>query len=377
MTPQLNGFRRGGQSTVVEMSFANPETEVLVDGFAFPMAHDRRELCRRFGLSYVDTSALGLRRRRCGKGFLYCDKSGQTVRDSALKARVRQLAIPPAWTEVCIAEDEWAHIQAIGRDADGRLQYRYHPEWDKARATAKKGRLKRLGSALPHVRSAVRKALSAPGLTRTKVIAAVVRLIDRALLRPGYEEYARGDGGRGASTLLKRDVAVEGDKVVLEFKGKGGKDIKQELRDPLLARVLRKLVSVRGQRLFGLSDGTGGKRPITARDVNEFLAEASGSEISAKDFRTFRASAAALAVLAEHNGHESERLRKKAIVAAVDEASRILVNTRSVARSSYIHPSVIEAYEAGKLETALLRGRMRKGLSRIEGALMRFLEKPR
>jgi len=142
----------------------------------------------------------------------------------------------------------------------------------------------------------------------------------------------------------------------------------------LLARVLRKLSASRGQRLFSSSDGNGGKRPVTAREVNDFLAEASGSSISVKDFRTFRASATALAVLTEHNGHESEVMRKKAIVAAADEASKILVNTRSVARSSYIHPSVIEAYEAGKLKTSVLRGRMRKGLSRIESALMRFLE---
>ena len=286
------------------------------------MTHDPRELCGRFGLTYVETSALQLRRRRCGKGFAYRDGAGKILRDKDLKARINQLAIPPAWTEVCIAEDERAHIQAIGRDAEGRLQYRYHPDWDQARATAKKGRLKQLGSALPRVRNAVRKALAAPGLTRTKVVAAIVRLIDRALLRAGYEEYARSEGGRGASTLLKSDVALDGDKVVLEFKGKGGKEIRRELRDPLLARVLRRLSASRGRRLFGFADGNGGKRPVTAREVNEFLAEASGAEISAKDFRTFRASAMALAVLAEHNGHESERLRKKAIVAAADEASK-------------------------------------------------------
>jgi DNA topoisomerase-1 len=341
------------------------------------MTHDPKTLCRRFGLIYVETSSLQLRRQRWGKGFAYRDARGKILSDKNLRARINQLAIPPAWTEVCIAEDERAHIQAIGRDAEGRLQYRYHPDWDQARATTKKGRLKRLGSALPRLRNAVSKALAAPGLTRTKVVAAVVRLIDRALLRPGYEEYARSEGGRGASTLLKRDVALDGDKVVLVFKGKGGKEIRRELRDPLLARVLGKLSASRGPRLFGFADGNRGKRPVTAREVNEFLAEASGAEISAKDFRTFRASATALAVLAEHNGHESERLRKKAIVAAADEASKILVNTRTVARSSYIHPSVIEAYEAGKLESSLFRGRMRKGLSRIESALMRFLEKPR
>jgi DNA topoisomerase-1 len=339
--------------------------------------HDPKTLCRRFGLTYVETSALPLRRQRCGTGFAYRDRTGKTIRDKAVKARIKQLAIPPAWSDVRIAADERGHIQAIGRDAEGRLQYRYHPEWEKARATAKETRLKRFGSSLPRVRNAVKKALATPGLPRTKVIAAIIRLIDRALLRPGYEEYARSEGGRGASTLLKSDVAVKGDQVVLAFKGKGGKEISRELRDPLLARVIQKLLAAGGLRLFSLSDGNGGKRPVTAREVNEFLAEASGSSISAKDFRTFRASATALTLLTEHNDHETEVLRKKAIVTAADEASKILVNTRSVARASYIHPSVIEAYEAGKLKTSLLRGRMRKGLSRIESALMRFLEKPR
>jgi DNA topoisomerase I len=339
------------------------------------MTHDPKALCRRFGLTYVETSALRLRRRRCGKGFSYTHIDGMAMRDKALKARIKALAIPPAWTDVAIAEDAKAHIQAIGRDADGRLQYRYHPDWDKARARAKEGRLKRLGLALPRVRKAVKTALAAPDFTRAKVIAAVVRLIDRASLRPGFEEYARSEGGRGASTLLKSDVAIHGDEVVLEFKGKGGKEIKQKLRDPPLARVLRKLSALAGKRLFGLPDGSGGKRPVTAREVNDFLAEASGTPVSAKDFRTFRASAAALATLTEHNGHESERLRKQAIVKAADEASKMLGNTRSVARASYIHPSVIAAYEAGKLETSLLRGRVRKGLTRVESALMRFLEK--
>jgi DNA topoisomerase-1 len=183
---------------------------VPVKVFDHSMAQNPQKLCSQFGLTYVKRSALCIRRRRCGKGFRYIDAEGGTVRDKGLKQRIQSLAIPPAWTEVCIASDERAHIQAIGRDAEGRLQYRYHPEWDKARAMTKHRRLKQLGAALPKVRRAVRKALAAPGLGRDKVVAAIVRLIDRAVLRPGYEEYARREGGRGASTLLKNDVAVDG-----------------------------------------------------------------------------------------------------------------------------------------------------------------------
>jgi DNA topoisomerase-1 len=276
---------------------------------------------------------------------------------------------------VCIAADERAHIQAIGRDADGRLQYRYHPDWDKARSETKAQRLLRLGSALPRLRNAVRRALHGRELSRTKVIAAVVRLIDRALLRPGYEEYAEARGSRGAATLLKSDVSVEGDKVLIEFAGKGGKPVKRELKDKLLAPVLKKLSNNKGRRLFSAPDESGQQRPVTAREVNAFIAEASGADVTAKDFRTFRASAEALASLTENNGHETEKLRKQAIIEAADKASEILVNTRTVARSSYIHASVIRAYESGKLEASLLRGRLRNGLNRIESALMRFLER--
>jgi DNA topoisomerase I len=339
------------------------------------MPPDAKELCRRYSLTHVETSDLRLRRRRCGRGFAYIDGEGRTRRDKALKARIRQLAIPPAWVEVHIAEDERAHIQAIGRDAEGRLQYRYHPYWEGARAEIKGRRLLRLGSALPRVRGAVRKALSGPRLTRHKVVAAVVRLIDLALLRPGNEEYAQARGSRGASTLLKSDVVIEGDKVVLEFEGKGGKPVKREVTDRSLARVAKRLSTLKGQRLFSAPDDNGRPRPITAREVNTFLAEASGTDVTAKDFRTFRASAEALAILAEQDGHETETLRRQAIVRAADRASEILVNTRTVARSSYIHPSVIKAYESGKLEASLLKGRMRAGLSKIESALMRFLER--
>ena len=226
-------------------------------------------------------------------------------------------------------------------------------------ATTRIGRtlaLHRLGSALPRLRDTVGKALSAPELTRNNVIAAVVRLIDRALLRPGHDEYAQATGSRGASTLLKSDVAVTGDKVVVEFKGKAGKPVRREVKDRLLARVTRRLLAGKGRRLFSAVDDNGRVRPVTAREVNAFLAEASGTDVTAKDFRTFRASAEALAFLTERNGHETERLKKQTIVQAADRAREILVNTRSVARSSYIHPVVIKAYESGKLGASLFRG---------------------
>src|SRR5262245_6291605 len=205
------------------------------------MPRNAKSLCRHCGLTYVETADLRLLRRRRGKGFSFIDDEGHAIRDKAVKARIRRLTIPPAWTEVRIAEDERAHIQAVGRDGEGRLQYRYHDDWGKVRTETKLQRLLRLGSALPRLRDAVRTALAGPDLTRKKASAAAVRLIDRALLRPGHEEYARASGSRGASTLLKRDVVVKGDKVVLEYKGKGGQLIKQAVKDGLLAHVVTEL----------------------------------------------------------------------------------------------------------------------------------------
>jgi DNA topoisomerase-1 len=333
-----------------------------------------KALCRKHGLIYVEASALKLCRRKCGRGFSYSIEGGKALTDKAAKRRIQSLAIPPAWTDVRIAEAEKAHLQAIGRDAEGRLQYRYHPDWDIARAETKEQRLLRFGKALPRVRRAVKRALAEPGLTRDKIVAAIVRLMDRASLRPGHAEYARADGGRGATTLLKGDVSVEADTVVLDFHAKSGKRIQRVVRDAVLAGVLKQLGKWRGKRLFALP----GKDavPVSARDVNAFLAEASGLEVSAKDFRTFRASAGALAMLSEHNGG-SDSAKRKAVIEAADAASLELANTRAVARSSYIHPRVIAAYEAGKLAPSLLKGRVRNGLNRIESALLRFLEAKR
>jgi DNA topoisomerase I len=335
-------------------------------------AGDCRALCRRHKLVYVEAAELALRRRRCGRGFSYLDANGKPLKDADVKARIKTLAIPPAWTEVCVAEHPRAHLQAIGRDAAGRLQYRYHPDWDEARAEVKEQRLIRFGKALPRVRRAVAKALAEPRLTRQKVVAAVVRLIDRARLRPGHDEYARSDGGRGAATLLKKDVTVQSDKIVLEFDAKGGQKTRRVVKDALLARVLKQIWAQRGRRLFGLP---GGRAAVSARDVNAFLVEASGDNVSAKDFRTFSASAGALAILAETDANESEAAKRKALIEAADIASEELANTRAVARSSYIHPTVIKAYERGKLSTTLLKGRARNGLTKVESALLRFFER--
>jgi len=339
------------------------------------MSKGLKELCEEQGLHYVETADLAIRRRRCGKGFSYLNSAGTAIRDKRVKARFRSLAIPPAWTDVCIAEDAAAHIQAIGRDAEGRLQYRYHPDWERSRAAVKERGLVRLGEALPRLRRAVQRALGTRQLTRGTVTAAVVRLIDRAHLRVGHEAYATGNGGRGAATLLKTDVDVRGETVVLDFKGKGGKTIHREFEDSALARLLRKLKQLPGKRLFKAVGQDGELQPVSASDVNRYLAKTSGQRITAKGFRTFKASAVALVFLARQE-HDDTEDRRAALVEASDRASRLLLNTRAIARSSYIHPKIIRAFEAGKLTDGLLKGRVHSGLTRIEAALLRFLKRP-
>lgn len=366
MGPQLRGFR----FQPLDRPHAdrwNPASLCRVADFG--MASSPRELCSRYGLIYVETSELDIRRRRCGRGFAYLDAAGRVIQDKEAKQRIKSLAIPPAWKEVCIASDEMAHIQAVGRDAEGRLQYRYHPEWDHLRTDLKARRLLKFGMALGQVRSAVSEALRKPGYSRKKLIAAVIRLMDRALLRPGHEAYARDNGGRGAATLTKADIQVTGDTIRLKFRGKGGKLIRRQLKDALLAPLLRQLNKIGGRRLFKLPNDD---RPVTAQEVNSFIGEVSGVEVTAKDFRTFRASAKALGLLADLSD-DARHGAQKAMIHVADKVSEDLANTRSVARSSYIHPRVLEAYRSGLLAGSLLKGRISHGLNRFESALVRLL----
>lgn len=320
----------------------------------------------------ADPATFKISRRRRGKGFSYLDEKGNVIRNKALKAQFQRLVIPPAWTDVRLARKPNAHIQAVGRDTAGRQQYIYHPDWEEHRVAVKERRLILLGKALPRIRNSVRTALAKPTLTPKTVQAAVVRLIDRTLLRPGHETYAKERGTRGAASLLKSDVQAKSDTVIVDVTGKGGKQIHKELRDPALARVIRMLQKLPGPRLFQIPDGDGRLRPVTASDVNHYIADRAGACVSAKDFRTFEASAAALSKLCEEDA-KNQTQRKRAVVAVADFVSRKLVNTRAVARSSYIHPKVTEAFEAGKLRSRALKGQTIAGLNKMESALMRFL----
>jgi DNA topoisomerase I len=335
-----------------------------------------RRLLRRLGLKKIEPKDLVIQRIICGRGFTFRDSGGATVTDLQTRRRIRELVIPPAWREVCIAGEANAHLQAVGRDEAGRLQYLYHPAWEEVRAARKIDRLRRLGLCLPKLRDAIAGHL-ADGMNgnvaRHTMLAAAATLVDRAGLRAGHEAYADDEGGRGAATLLKRHVTIAGDEVKLAFRGKGGRKIEASVVDRRLARVVAKLKEVPGARLFKERNGRG-VRPLTAEDLNAYLREVSGQDITAKDFRTFQASARALELLCALGAADSARQRRRCIAAVAREVAFLLSNTAAVARSSYIHSTVLDRFEAGRLDPALLRPRWRHGLDGAETALMRMLD---
>ena len=303
---------------------------------------------RRLGLRHVSTDTLTIRRQRKGDGYRFISERGRTVRDEITRARLKRLAVPPAYEDVLYAADPRAHIQAIGRDAAGRLQYRYHPEWEKVRERRKAKRLQRLLEALPRIRRAVNKHLGLAEPTREFALAAVIELVSCSAIRPGSESYAKANGTRGAATLHKSNITVTGATVALKFRAKGGKAVEKEFRCPRVASALNVLVGLPGRRLFQYR-AEDGVRFVTASDVNAFLREIAGVKISLKDFRTLCASAAALEALAHVAPASSEHGRRRQVKEAVTAVSEELANTPAICRKSYVHQTVVAAFENGKL----------------------------
>ena len=304
----------------------------------------------RLGLKLITTDALTIRRRRRGQGFSYVRPDGAPVRDRAQIRRLASLAVPPAYRDVLCAEDPTAHLQAIGRDAAGRLQYHYHPHWEKVREQQKARRLVRLIDVLPKIRRSVARYLAAEEPTRELVLAAAIDLVARSGIRPGSETYARLRGTRGAATLLKSNVAVDGEVVILSFRSKGGKVVRKEFPAPRLAAIVDLLRRLPGRRLFQYRQEDASVRAVTAREVNAFLREIADVKISLKDFRTLAASAAALEMLARQVPAASERRRRRQVLDAVRAVAEDLANTPAVCRRSYVHQRIVTAFEDGVLE---------------------------
>jgi DNA topoisomerase-1 len=307
-------------------------------------------LARRLGLRHVVRDALTIRRRRQGKGWSYLSAAGRVIRDKGVVRRLARLAVPPAYEAVLYADDPAAHLQAVGRDAAGRLQYRYHPEWEKVREQRKATRLARLAEVLPRIRRKVGQCLSGDQPTRELALAAVIELVGCSAIRPGREVYARRHGTRGAATLLKSNVAVDGDRITLRFRSKGGKQVLKEFDCPRFAKVVDILRTLPGRRLFQCRGDSGEVHSVRARDVNAFLREIAGVRISLKDFRTLIASAGILDTLARIKPAQSERQRRKQVLQAIRVVADNLHNTPAICRKSYVHATVIAAFEDGVLE---------------------------
>jgi DNA topoisomerase-1 len=301
-------------------------------------------------LRRVSPQDLTIRRRRNGTGFAYLGPDGRALRDRATLRRLKSLAVPPAYEDVLYSSDPRAHLQAVGRDAAGRLQYRYHQEWEKVRERRKAKRLVALVEALPRIRRVIGKHLGGSEPTREFVLAAVVHLVARSAIRPGSEAYLRTHGSRGAATLLKSNVSIKRDTIVLSFRGKGGQAVEREIRSRRLAKAIGILQGLPGKRLFRYRDHAGKLREVRRRDVNDFLHATAGVPISLKDFRTLLASTFVLGKLARMPPATSERACKRQIREAVTAAANELANTPTVCRRSYVHDTIFAAFENGAMK---------------------------
>jgi DNA topoisomerase-1 len=331
------------------------------------------------GLRYITDAVPGIRRRRAGKGFRYIGPDGARLADPDRLAWIRGLAIPPAWTDVWISPIRRGHLQATGRDARGRKQYRYHPRWRAVRDEAKYGRLTEFARALPRIRRRTDRDLRRRGLPRDKVLALVVRLLEATLIRVGNDEYARENRSYGLSTMRDRHVEVRGATMRFTFRGKGGKEHDIDLRDERLARIIRQVQELPGQTLFQYRDADGARQVVTSGDVNDYLREISGSEFTAKDFRTWAGTVAAAMALQEFREIDDEAGRKTAIVRAIETVAERLGNTPTVCRACYVHPDVLDSYLDGSLVDALTRrargvGRGAHALQPEEAAVLGLLQ---
>ena len=316
-------------------------------------AHDPAVAAQRAELRYVNDSMPGITRRDARNGFDYRLPDGALVRDIATLKRVRALAIPPAWKEVWICRDPNGHLQATGRDQRGRKQYRYHARWREVRDDAKYGKLLIFARVLPLIRARVEEDLKRPGLPRERVLAAVVRVMELTLFRVGNNEYAKKNKSFGLTTLRDRHARIDGSHVHLNFRGKSGNRYESDINDRRLARIVKGCRDLPGYELFQYLDDDGNQHAVGSEEVNSYLREITGEDITAKDFRTWAGTQLAAEALRAFRNLDSESKRKKAIGRAVEKVARHLGNTPAICRRCYIHPAIFDGYVDGTLLEAL------------------------
>ena len=331
------------------------------------------------GLHYVHDDEPGILRKPWGKGFSYVKPDGSRVTDKAEKEQLKSLAIPPAYTDVWICTSPKGHILATGRDDKGRKQYIYHPKWREVRDKAKYNRMIAFGEILPELRQRVEKDMAQPGLGRDKVLATVVKLLETTLIRVGNAQYAQNNESYGLTTIRKKHVEVHGNTVTFDFTGKSGKEWHIELEDERIAAIISECEDTPGYELFKYFDENGERVDVESAHVNEYLHRISGQEITAKDFRTWAGTVLAALALEEFEAFDSETQAKKNVVRAIERVAKQLGNTPTIARQSYVHPQVIDAYMDGSLRESLKQRAEKKlkklrGLQPEEAAVLAFLK---
>ncbi len=335
---------------------------------------------RRAQLRYASDDRPGIRRKRSGQGFVYYDAAGKRIRDKETLFRIRRLVIPPAWTDVWISPDENGHLQATGRDARSRKQYRYHPRWRQVRDASKYERVLHFAQALPRIRQRIDRDLKAPALSRRRVLATVARLLEATLIRVGNDEYARANNSYGLTTMQDKHATINGSEVRFKFRGKSGKWHSIALADRRLARTVRRCQELPGQELFQYIADDGAQADVTSSDVNEYLRDIAGEEFTAKDFRTWAGTVLAALALKEFERFDSQAQRKRNIVRAIERVAERLGNTPSVCKKCYVHPAILDSYLDGSmLDTLKQRAQkeMTDSLSELEpeeAAVLALLE---
>src|SRR5437762_1807601 len=325
------------------------------------VAPDSAEAAEEAGLRYVNDEEPGYSRRAKGKDFEYLDTEGKTIRDEQRLLRIKRLAIPPAWTEVWICPSLNGHIQATGRDARGRKQYRYHDRWREVRDENKFDRLAEFAKTLPKIRRRVARDITLADLPREKVLATVVRLLERTFIRIGNEEYARENKSFGLTTIKNRHVTVKGAHLRFRFRGKSGRQHQVDVTDRRIAKIVAKCQDLPGQDLFQYVSDDGEVRNVTSQDVNDYLREITGNDFTAKDFRTLAGTLLTAIGLSVQPNFESKKQAKANINNAVSAAAEVLGNTPAICRKCYVHPAVIEAYLNGTLIAGLTSARKSAG----------------
>jgi DNA topoisomerase I len=333
------------------------------------------------GLVYVSDEEPGIRRRRSGKGFSFLNPDGTPVKDNETLARIKSLAIPPAYTDVWICADPKGHIQATGRDDKGRKQYRYHPRWREVRDSTKYERMLDFGKALPAIRQRIEADMAKRGLPREKVLATVVHLLENTLIRVGNTTYSKENKSFGLTTLQDKHVQVDGGKMRFQFKGKSGKIWNLQVKDRRIARIVKSCQDVPGQHLFQYLDDDGERHGVTSQDVNDYLREISGQDFSAKDFRTWAGTVLAAIALTEFESFDTKAAAKRNLRDAIERVSSRLGNTPAICRKCYIHPQVLDCYLEGDLVNQLkdqIEEDLRTELDALkpeEAAVMAFLHR--